>query len=1211
MKTWRGAVVALVLILLANMFCAAQASAARPQGRMPTCAGEAGDEETAVAVAASCHRSVVVGASRTEVSQVTAQPDGRLVLESTVEPQRTRLPGGSWADVDLKLHRSADGSVRPAASVADVRFSGGGRGVMATLVRGGSTFSLSWPGLLPVPRVAGDSATYPEVIPGVDLVLRATRTGFSHVLVIRTPQAAQNPALYRIRLGVGGDTRLVQSADGSLRATAPDGAVLASAPPAAMWDSTATVASTPGGAAATDVVTAGATGPDASSPAGPGDTAVIGAVGTEVASDGSLTLVPERALLSRSNSFPVYVDPAWSVGKARWAYSTNTGANNTDYSVARVGKDPASGVLYRSFFEFPTTANNVSLSGKHITSAYVQMNLDHSWSCGDTWAHMFLTPAINATMHASWSRMTLTKWLSAAEGHANETGSGCGAVQPDMIMNFTGDPVTSQVQTAATDNWTSMTVGFCACNAAGQYETSTDRWKKFFPNDAKLIVDYDSVPAQPTGLQVAGIACSTAPITVGTTTPSLSAVYPDADAGQVLSGAFEWIEMPADGVVTDTVPARKPAPPQAPASANGRATSAPLGGLVTGTTYAYRVRTTDPAPYGLTGPWSSWCQFAVDTGAPAVSVTVVSAPAGPGLPGTFRIESPDTDVTTFRYGFTSATTPVAAQGTGPRYAQVTVTVPRYGQNTLYVAAVDSTGNVGSGSRDFTVASPAPAVARWALETHPGVTTAQALADQQAAAGGDTPLTASGVTWADGVRLVGGQTASFNGSTASASAAAPVVDTSGSFSVAAWVKVDSLTGCTTLDVASIDDPSSTSAAFTLGLDCATGRWRWQVADRQTGTVTYTVATSAVAAVAGRWTHLAGVWDETGQNVTLDVDGSVSASVTPSAGWLGTHGAGWTASGSFQVGRERAAGAYGGYFRGQIADVQVFNRVLVGNDFTGQLASDPRSGGVDEPGILVPTEVGRWDFNSATPCYVQDLANTCAVADGGSWGRWLATTRGTALTMGRRGDAALQLDSCYFPDENPPPCQATTEYARSAVKTGLDTTDPANPRTLWGDTSVLRTDQSFTVSAWALIADTSTNRAIVSQRGSHESGFVLKWDHAAGNRWSFFVTDEDNTAAAQIGASSAPVSDPGGAWIHLVGVYDASRSELRLYVGGVRVATTTVPWTPMPTTGALQVGRALWHDTSSDGWNGGIDDVLVYQGAMTDAAVAQLHAAQAVG
>ncbi|GAA0570057.1 hypothetical protein GCM10010172_63120 [Paractinoplanes ferrugineus] len=116
--------------------------------------------------------------SRTEFSQVVAQPDGHLRFESAVVPQRARR-GSGWADVDLNLSRGADGRLRTAVSVADVAFSGDGSGPLVTLTRAGQTVTLSWPGTLPKPTVDKSSAKYSEVMPDVDLVVRATETGFT------------------------------------------------------------------------------------------------------------------------------------------------------------------------------------------------------------------------------------------------------------------------------------------------------------------------------------------------------------------------------------------------------------------------------------------------------------------------------------------------------------------------------------------------------------------------------------------------------------------------------------------------------------------------------------------------------------------------------------------------------------------------------------------------------------------------------------------------------------------------------------------------------------------------------------------------------------------------------------------------------------------------------------------------------------------------
>ena len=449
------------------------------------CGDVASTESAATLLAVECDRPVAVDASRTEFSQVVAQPDGHLRFEASVLPVRARR-GGGWAGLDLTLGRGADGQWRPAASVADVAFSGGGSGPLVTLARAGRTMTMSWPGVLPVPTVSGASATYANVLPDVDLVVRATETGFTHTLVVKSAGAAARAEVREIHLRLGGDAQ-VQAGDGGLRAIGA-GSVLASTEPAVMWDSrTATTPVSKAGSA-------GRLAASSSTQEGAGDSARSAPVSVGLAG-GDLVLRPDATLL-KDATFPLYVDPVWSVYKAKWAYATNNNSNNTDYSSARVGLNPDTGALYRSFFQFNTTANGVSLSKKHIESARVEMNLNHSWSCDSTVTSMYWAPAINATMKASWSAMSLLRFLDTDTGHANQAG-GCGNAQGDMKMNFDGAAVTQLAQSAANGSWSAITVGFTARAADGSGESTQERWKKFSPNDAKLFVDYDTPPGTP------------------------------------------------------------------------------------------------------------------------------------------------------------------------------------------------------------------------------------------------------------------------------------------------------------------------------------------------------------------------------------------------------------------------------------------------------------------------------------------------------------------------------------------------------------------------------------------------------------------------------------------------------------------------------------------------------------------------------------------
>src|SRR5262249_13673270 len=80
----------------------------------------------------------------------------------------------------------------------------------------GRTLSWTFPFNLPVPVSHDATATYAEVLPGVDLQVTATdQGGFSGVLVVKNPGAAANPALASLRLRAGGSGLAIHAPRGS------------------------------------------------------------------------------------------------------------------------------------------------------------------------------------------------------------------------------------------------------------------------------------------------------------------------------------------------------------------------------------------------------------------------------------------------------------------------------------------------------------------------------------------------------------------------------------------------------------------------------------------------------------------------------------------------------------------------------------------------------------------------------------------------------------------------------------------------------------------------------------------------------------------------------------------------------------------------------------------------------------------------------------
>src|SRR5436190_18217261 len=148
------------------------AAAANP-GK-PSCVDARAGVAAAAALAKACHRRVEVSSARSETAQTFANADGSMTLEESVQPRWARRDDGSWAAVDVSLRRAADGTVRPAATVVRMVFSGGGGAPLARLVDGDRELSVSWPTALPVPSLEGDSAVYAGVLPDVDLRVTAS-----------------------------------------------------------------------------------------------------------------------------------------------------------------------------------------------------------------------------------------------------------------------------------------------------------------------------------------------------------------------------------------------------------------------------------------------------------------------------------------------------------------------------------------------------------------------------------------------------------------------------------------------------------------------------------------------------------------------------------------------------------------------------------------------------------------------------------------------------------------------------------------------------------------------------------------------------------------------------------------------------------------------------------------------------------------------------
>lgn len=94
--------------------------------------------------------------------------------------------GASFVPADPTLVL-ANGAIEPKAAQGSIKLSAGGEGSkLASLEAGGKKVSMGWDKALPAPTIEGDTATYQDIEPGQDLVVKATTTGFETFLVLKS-----------------------------------------------------------------------------------------------------------------------------------------------------------------------------------------------------------------------------------------------------------------------------------------------------------------------------------------------------------------------------------------------------------------------------------------------------------------------------------------------------------------------------------------------------------------------------------------------------------------------------------------------------------------------------------------------------------------------------------------------------------------------------------------------------------------------------------------------------------------------------------------------------------------------------------------------------------------------------------------------------------------------------------------------------------------
>jgi hypothetical protein len=719
---------------------------------------------TASDIAKQTGKPVEVTAETTPTRQVMANPDGTFTSTSNRVPVRTQK-NGSWVPIDTTLHTNTDGTLSPVATTENLTFSGGGTTPLITLAAGTGSVALSWPTALPAPQVAGSTATYPGVYPGVDLHVTAQASSYSEVLVVHDAAAAANPALSQLHLAATA-TNLTLSTDvnGALMATDASGAVVFGGATPLMWDSsydpqagTQPSSADPGTGHVTPLPAT------TSSVATPKTKTSTASTTQETSTMDVMIAPPSAALTGPGVTYPVYIDPSMSRGEEFWAEVTANGwyyINQNQW--AQVGDcgtwAGCNGLtVARSYFRMGTEDISGHPNGRGARVFSSQLYVNEAWSadgCNAQPVEVHLAGAIDNNTRwpgpeAAWIN---TQWSAAGEN--------CGG--PNNVVF----DVTSAAQTAADQGWPNLTLELRSPDEGNQYQ-----WKRFADNPT-LVINYSYPPNPATGLSVSNAVTCTGHAYTPDAKPTLSATATDNNNPPL--NPQLWYDL-YNGTGTTAIVGG--AGPVTIASGTTGAWTDTVA-LNTNTDYEFRVNvstqqgTAQEMWAGAFSPWYGFTRLAPPTQTPYINSYDYPAnywgQASDNPEAVFLSANGASNVAGFTWTLTGAGTESAPSTSQCNYNQTFGTTGGYiaadstgwttlglptglsvGYHTVYVRSFDKAHNLSPESQPYTfyVAPPAGAAGGWVE--------AENLATSQPA-GQNVTLGAQGnccgLSWAGGKQL---------------------------------------------------------------------------------------------------------------------------------------------------------------------------------------------------------------------------------------------------------------------------------------------------------------------------------------------------------------------------------------------------------------------------------------------------------------------------
>ncbi|MFG2677364.1 LamG domain-containing protein [Streptomyces sp. NPDC048445] len=970
-------------------------------------------EQTALARAAASGEPVEIPEARTEYATTAANPDGSFTLTQSTAPQRVRAGDGAWQDVDTTLVYRSDGSLGPKATVVDLAFSGGGSQNMIRLGSKQGSVSLGWPGALPQPTISGATATYANVMAGVDLELTATSEGYREILVVKTAAAAASSELERVTLSVAADgLQVVAGAGGGLRAIDENGNTVFNGPAGQMWDSAGDqMPAAKQSRVAVD---------EPQDPAGEGDPTQPGAgdvtavLPVTVESE-AVSVTPDLDLLRGTETvYPVRIDPSVGLGISERSVISSDGDRwwqfNGEYGVGLCGNADGyycgNGYKNRMLFEMAPT----KLVGKYVLDATFRAHETWSFNCDAHWVDLERTDNMSEGTHWPGPKdldQMGDRYVSYGRGE------NCSPSQPDSWVEFNDNPDESDENLKSTvRSFADGKISRLTFMLRAKDETDPRAWKRFDDN-AELKVNYVHRPGVPTSVGVIPgngntpycRPSSTDPLIVTRVDPMVQArvqTKVEAHLGdeEGLLQAEYIVERGDDAawheVWSDYRPSSGWVPDETLQSL--RTSNRADGGL-----YRLKARTQSHWDYGgsigeLFSPYSAWCYFKIDSTAPKAPTITSNTPytqctvepcdghGGPGIPGTFTFtpNTADHDVKAYRWRLLTTSAQNTKQVSGSTVQVKDVTPTLTGTQVLSVEAsdlkLDSAGRTRWGTPTEFVFKVSPAqgpVGKWHFDDGGPGSGVMVAKDTATEAGTRHPATLVGVDgtgWSDRARRGDGDyslrlndsitdPAKQVGYAATSSAA---VNTKDSFTVSAWVQLSDPSANRVV----LTEPGVNGSAFTLYYSATYHQWIFNRVDKDTATAPVYIRSVAdqTNPPLNVWTHLAGVFDtkldsdKSNDTIQLFVNGRPQGQPVVLAKSAPSYEP-WIANEGLQVGRSKIAGKYGEYYFGLVDEVTVWQHPLT----VDEIAEEAKAT-VD--GIPSNELVAQWDAAQATAAEIPE-------------------------------------------------------------------------------------------------------------------------------------------------------------------------------------------------------------------------------------------------